>query len=215
MKHSIGNEKLGKNCLVVSREVGPTCPTSCFFLNNGCYAQKTERRFPAAKNAGAANLVVSNTDIEELIKLAIKKKKSIRAHERGDFGQNNQIDRVYVDAWATACKNIISDGKQLPSIWAYTHFYDPYLWASLSPYIMLYASVHNDNDIAVAKEVGFTRFAHISDITKGINSPKFINKALVCPEQRMGRDRVTCTGDKNTTACKWCLKGGDVVFLKH
>lgn len=214
MKYSVGNEKLGKNCLVVSREVGPTCPTSCFFLNNGCYAQKTEKRFPAAKKAGAANISVSTQELEDLINEAIKKSKSIRCHERGDFGQNDKIDKSYVDSWATACKNIISQGKNLPKIWAYTHFYDSYLWETLSPYIMLYASVHNEENIKEAKNAGFTRFAHISDLNKN-DAPKYVEKALVCPEQRMGRDRVTCTGNNETTACKWCLTGKDVVFLKH
>lgn len=213
MKYAVGNEKLGKNCLVVSREVGPTCPTTCFFLDNGCYAQKTEKRFKAAKNAGAANLVVPAQDIEDLINEAIKKSKSLRIHERGDFGQNDQVDNTYVDAWVTACKNVVAAGKQLPPIWAYTHFYDKYLWDSLSPYIMLYASVHNDKNIEDAKAAGFTRFAYIS--SSGASAAKYVGKALICPEQRMGRDRVTCTGTKTTTACKWCLKGKDVVFLQH
>ena len=43
MKVANGNDKLGKGCLVVSRPVGDTCPSSCDFLGNGCYAEQTEK----------------------------------------------------------------------------------------------------------------------------------------------------------------------------
>ena len=36
MKTAEGNDKLGKNCIVVSRPVGKTCPPSCVFLGGGC-----------------------------------------------------------------------------------------------------------------------------------------------------------------------------------
>ena len=46
MKVANGNDKLGKGCLVVSRPVGDTCPSTCEFLGNGCYAEQTEKMYP-------------------------------------------------------------------------------------------------------------------------------------------------------------------------
>jgi hypothetical protein len=43
MKTADGNDKLGKGCIVVSRPVGDTCPSDCDYLNNGCYAEHTEK----------------------------------------------------------------------------------------------------------------------------------------------------------------------------
>jgi hypothetical protein len=57
MKVANGNDKLGKGCLVVSRPVGDTCPSSCAFLGNGCYAENTEKIYPGVRPAGMQNLI--------------------------------------------------------------------------------------------------------------------------------------------------------------
>lgn len=230
MKYAIGNEKLGSNCYVVSRPVGDTCPTSCYFLGNGCYAQSTEKRFPNARTAAAENLITDRNKIRALILDAIKRGKSIRIHERGDFGIGDDIDADYVDSWRWACESVVNDGLELPNIWTYTHFYRREIVKALGKYIKLYASVHNRDDIKAAKRAGFKLFAFIDTDhlftrkkTKGTSndSPKRIEfsgqKFVVCPEQRMGRTKVTCTGSKGTTACKWCVRNGgeNVAFIEH
>ena len=226
MIYAEGNAKLGSNCFVVSRPVGDTCPSSCHFLGNGCYAEFTEKRFPNARKAASNNLITEKNKIRALILLAIEKGKSIRIHERGDFGKNDEIDVEYVDNWQWALQSVLESGFELPKIWTYTHFIEKILVDKLGKYISLYASVHNESQAKKAKKLGFL-LAYIDTdhkftqkkgkkIKPGI--PNFVelggNKFLVCPEQRKGRDLTTCTGGK-TRACKWCLNGKPVAFIEH
>ena len=71
-----------------------------------------------------------------------------------------------------------------------------------------------------AKLAGFTLFAWITDLKRSKrkdnrDKPKFVTlpllgSTLVCPEQIMGKDRVTCS------KCKWCVNGkGNVAFMQH
>lgn len=230
MKFSIGNEKLGDNCLVVSRAVGDTCPSSCHFLNNGCYAQLTEKRFPNARNAGVMNAITDWQKIRSLIKTAINKSKSVRIHERGDWGNFDQLDLDYIQSWKRGIESVLSDNEKLPYIWCYTHFYDHILIDELGKYMTIYASIHNIKQFRLAKKEGFTRFAWCDTDDKFVrrgkkgnkNAPKFVKinkvKYFTCPEMRIGRDTggVTCTGNKKTKSCNLCTKSlGNVLFLKH
>lgn len=106
----------------------------------------------------------------------------------------------------------------LPHTFTYTHIYDHRI-AELQDYgVNVYASVHGETDIEEAKKAGFNLFAFATKIPKKKggtpDAPKYIDlpvlgRTLVCPEQRMGRKRVTC--DK----CKWCVEGkGNVAFLE-
>lgn len=228
MKFADGNEKLGSNCIVVSRPVGDTCPTTCQFLGNGCYAEKTEHRFPNAREAGFANLITDKNKIRALILLAIKRGKSIRLHERGDFGINNKLDMKYINDWVWACKSLVKEGVKLPEMWGYTHFYRKTLVKKLSPFIKLYASVHNAEDLSTAKKAGFILFAwadseqQFGKKKKGgsIDAPKLAiiegEKFITCPEMRRGRSEVTCTGNNGTIKCDLCVRGlQNVLFLNH
>jgi hypothetical protein len=224
MKYAVGNDKLGKNCLIVSRPVGLTCPSDCFFLHNGCYAEFTEKRFPNARKAAEQNIVVSYKDIIGVIEKAIEKNKSIRFNERGDLGLNDKPDLEYIGSIKKAIKELRKENKELPKMWVYSHFYDKAI-SSLSNYgIYVYASVHNKDDLIKAKKAGFKLFAWCSDIKrkKGSNEsiPKLYvienEKFITCPEQRRGRDEITCTGDKDSIACNLCVKGlANVLFLNH
>jgi hypothetical protein len=206
-----GNGKLGKKVVVVSRPVGLSCPSSCPFLDTVCYAQGTEKQFPNSRKAGMANMAVTTNQIRTELEFAERNGKSVRIHERGDFCRNDKLDMPYVRAWSQALKTVKT------KVWAYTHYYTKML--AKMPNVSMYASVHNAQDIKKAKQAGFTLFAFCSKI-KGKNggnadAPKFIDvpglgKTLVCPEQRLGRKRVTC--DK----CRWCVEGkGNVAFLEH
>jgi hypothetical protein len=229
MKYVIrGNDKLGKNCVVVSRAVGDSCPDSCVFHPENDHPQKcyagpsgTEGRFPNARNAGLANMVTDKNRIRAMILHAVKLKRPIRIHERGDFGENNKVDHTYIDNWMWAIDSVIRDGIDPTDIWVYTHFYDSRLVALGFRGVHVYASVHSARDLKKAKKAGFTLFAYISKIKKKDGSPNWVEvngmgRTLVCPEQRKGRKFVTCTGGNGTTKCDWCVKGkGNVVFLEH
>ena len=219
-----GNEKLGSNCVVNSRAVGDTCPDSCHYLGNGCYAEAIEKRFPKSRDLGLRNVITDAGRLRAMILYSIKSGKSIRIHERGDFFQNGEIDQQYLSDWIEALESVKSDGHDPGDIWVYTHIYDSQI-AELEKYgVNVYASLHSESDMEKARLAGFTKYAYCSTIKKkrggSKDAPKFMDwngeHFLVCPEQRMGRKRVTCTGGKQTTACMWCVKGkGNVMFLDH
>ena len=227
MKFAKGNAKLGKKCLVVSRAVGDTCPSDCFYLHNGCYAESLEKQYPGVRPAGKANEVVKWQSIYSLLQSALGSGISIRIHERGDFGWNDKIDPKYVYAWRKALSEVLKDSGKLPLVWFYTHFYSKVLsrLGDDFPTVSAYASVHNVEHIKKAKRAGFKLFAYCTTIRKKKGGSKdfpvkihlpILGETYVCPEQRMGRERVTCTGGDGKTACTLCVRGfSNIAFLDH
>lgn len=237
MQFSKGNEKLGDGCLVVSRAVGDTCPSTCDFLGNGCYAENTENIFKNSRAVGLRNMITEKNLIRAMIVEAIKKEVAIRWHERGDFFKNGELDCEYVDNIVWACESLLSEGKELPEMWVYSHIYDSRIVNQLSKYMVVYASVHNSDHKEAASNAGFKYFAWCD--TDNVYSPKkprgkakveAWRKALpklaiidneryiTCPEMRRGRQAggVTCTGTKDSVECNLCVKGlANVLFLNH
>lgn len=234
MKVANGNDKLGKGCLVVSRPVGDTCPSSCAFLGNGCYAEQTEKIYPGVRPAGMQNLITERGRIRSMILDAIRQGKSIRWHERGDWFLNGELDTNYVENVMWACQSILDDGKSLPDMWFYTHIYDSRL-VSMEKYMNVYASIHNANDKAAAVSAGFKLFAWCDSDEKIATKrprnkakadawrkslPKLVviddTKYVTCPEIRRGRGVVTCTPTKGSVSCDLCVRGlANVLFPSH
>ena len=234
MKVANGNDKLGTGCVVVSRLVGDTCPSTCAFLNNGCYAEATEKQYKNVRPASAQNTITEVGRIRSMIIDAIKRGKSIRWHERGDWFLNGELDENYVNNVEVACASVVASGYTLPDMWFYTHVYNSRL-VQLGKYMAVYASVHNADDMAEAKRAGFTMFAWCdSDMKVAPKRPRGkIKKAawqadlpklvvlegetfVTCPEIKKGRDFVTCTGNKNSRACNMCVRGRkNVLFPCH
>ena len=234
MKVADGNEKLGKGCVVVSRPVGDTCPPDCDYLDNGCYAENSEKIYPGVRPAAMQNLVTEKNRIRSMILDADRREKSIRWHERGDWFLNGELDLDYLDNVTWACESILAEGKTLPDMWFYTHIYDSRL-VSLEKYMNVYASVHDDNDMNEAATQGFKLFAWCDSdekiATKRPRSkakadawrktlPKLVvlngAKFVTCPEIRRGRGVVTCTPTKGSVSCELCVKGlGNVLFPSH
>ena len=234
MKVANGNDKLGKGCLVVSRPVGDTCPSDCDFLHNGCYAENTEKIYPGVRPAGMQNLVTEKNRIRSMILDAIRQGKSIRWHERGDWFLNGELDVDYLSNVTWACESILSEGTELPDMWFYTHIYDDRL-VSLSKYMNVYASVHNDKDMGEALAQGFKKFAWCDSDQKIAPKrprnkakadawraalPKLVilngTKFVTCPEIKRGRGVVTCTETKGSVKCDLCVRGlANVLFPSH
>jgi hypothetical protein len=234
MKVADGNDKLGKGCLVVSRPVGDTCPSSCAFLGNGCYAEQTEKMYPSVRPAGMQNVITEKNRIRAMILDAKKRNKSIRWHERGDWYKDGSLDVAYVQNVTDACESILADGDTLPDMWFYTHIYDERL-VKLEKYMVVYASVHNEQDKAAASQVGFKLFAWCDSDQKVAKKrprrknladawrkslPKLVildgEKFITCPEIRRGRGVVTCTPTKGSVSCELCVKGlANVLFPSH
>jgi hypothetical protein len=234
MKVANGNDKLGKGCLVVSRPVGDTCPSTCDFLGAGCYAEQTEKMYPNVRPAGMMNLITERGRIRSMILDAMRQGKSIRWHERGDWFLNGELDLDYVANVTWACESILADGNSLPDMWFYTHIYDSRLVA-LEKYMKVYASVHNADHKYEAEAAGFKLFAWCdSDQAIAPKRPKrkaaaaawrqalpklvVINdtKYVTCPEIRRGRGVVTCTPTKGSVSCDLCVRGlANVLFPSH
>lgn len=236
MKTAEGNDKLGKNCIVVSRPVGDTCPDTCIFLHNGCYAEQSEKQYPAVRPAGMQNLITERGRIRAMILDAAKRGKSIRFMERGDWFKDGELDVDFVNNVVWACESIVKSGDTLPVMWFYTHVYDSRIVTQLGPYFSIFASVHNEQDMESAKSAGFTKFAWCDSegriATKRPKSkvkaeawrkalPKLVvlggEKFVTCPEIRRGRSFVTCTGSKDSQACRMCLDSNkpNVLFPAH
>jgi len=234
MKVANGNDKLGKGCLVVSRPVGDTCPPTCVYLGDGCYAEQTEKMYPNVRPAGMMNLITEKNRIRAMILEAIRKEKSIRWHERGDWFLNGELDLEYVANVTWACESILSDGTKLPDMWFYTHIYDARLVA-MEKYMNVYASVHNEKDMSEAVSQGFKLFAWCdSDEKVSVKRPRSKVKAtewrkslpklvvlngvkfVTCPEIRRGRGVVTCTPTEGSVSCDLCPRGlANVLFPSH
>ena len=234
MKTAEGNDKLGKNCIVVSRPVGKTCPVTCVYLDKDCYALQTERQYKNAREAAFHNVITEKGRIRSMILDAIKRNKSIRWHERGDWFNDGTLDTDYVDNVCAACESVIESGYTLPDMWFYTHIYDSRL-SAMNKYMAVYASVHNADDMIAAKLAGFTMFAwcdkdmaiapkrprgKIKKAAWQAELPKLVvlhgEQFITCPEIRKGRDFVTCTGNKNSRACNMCPTGKkNVLFPCH
>jgi len=234
MKVANGNDKLGKGCIVVSRPVGDTCPSDCEFLDNGCYAEQTEKMYPGVRPAGMQNLITEKNRIRSMILDAVSKNKSIRWHERGDWFLNGELDTNYVENVTWACESILAEGKTLPDMWFYTHIYDSRLVA-FSKYMAVYASIHNAEDKKQAEAAGFKLFAwcdsdqkiakkrpkrkNLADAWRA-SLPKLViiddTKYITCPEIRRGRGVVTCTPTNGSVSCDLCVRGlANVLFPSH
>lgn len=234
MKVSKGNDKLGKGCLVVSRPVGDSCPATCVYLDDGCYAEQLEKLYPAVRPAGMQNLITEKNKIRAMILNAIKSSLSIRWHERGDWFKDGSLDAEYVENVTWACESILAEGLDLPDMWFYTHIYDNRL-VKMEKYMAVYASVHNADDKALAVAAGFKLFAwcdsdkkiapkrprgkkKVADWRESL--PKLViidnEKYVTCPEIRRGRGVVTCTPTAGSVTCDLCVKGlANVLFPCH
>lgn len=198
------NKKLGEGVAttylpVGTVEDGGTCPSTCPFLGNGCYAQK-----------GRVNLHVRATmgcnpiEEAEMIRTASPKPgQMLRLHVSGDFVSNAHLKAVdaAVAVWTA---------KGGGGAWAYTHN-----WRELDPknakHFNLIASVHSIEDGIAAKAAGYKSFALATAKHDG-KKAYFAEgeKMLPCPQQTSG-GAVTCKD------CRLCLKPGavNVDFAKH
>jgi hypothetical protein len=210
-----GNAKLGK-VATLSRAVGPSCPSNCGYLNNGCYAQKVERIYPSAKRAWAENLKVHELQQYRAFFLqAYKKGIPVRLHVAGDFLKTQPsgrkvVDTNYIKTLETAYLSINKERR--PQVWLYTHVNSKHILKLRNIGFTVYASIDSDKDYARFKKTGFNLFAFGSKERKGKSDKKLeqtlSGKAPVCWEQ---------LGTKaDCASCGYCVKGlGNIVFLKH
>lgn len=211
-----GNEKLGDKVSVFSRPVDETCPNSCEFLDNGCYAEKIEKRFPNATKAYKKNLKIADWQkLRSFLMDAKKKGNTVRLHQNGDFIKTTKrgykiIDRKYINNLTKAYKSI----NDPPQIFFYTHVYDKQIAALGKLGFSCFASVGNAGDVKKAKKAGFKKFAWSTSLRKGKDKNKIFQvetgeKIIVCWEQ-IGTK-------KSCSDCGYCFKPelGSIAFLNH
>lgn len=214
-----GNTKLGSRVSVISRAVGDSCPSNCSFLDNSCYAERIERRFPAARNAGLNNLKLQDWQkLRSFLLDAKKKGNDVRFHERGDVlfttkNDSKRLDKKYLNNIKRALESI----PDPPRCWIYTHVYKKEV-ADLSKLgISVFASVDTIGDYNAAKKVGFTKFAWSTSLRKGKDkNKKWVTEngdtVPVCWEQlSIGKKKKTCD------ECGYCIKKhcGSIAFMMH
>lgn len=88
-----GNRKTQTPCTY--RPVGPTCPSSCSFLDAGCYAQQGyTARFANLADPGA---IASLTAAAVAYVLAYRLRTVARLHVSGDFLRDGELDQDYLE----------------------------------------------------------------------------------------------------------------------
>jgi len=218
------NQKLGKKVGTLSRPVGPTCPKSCPFLETACYAERLEDRYRNVHANWSQSYDLTPEQwsqwagrLRQELEQAKGKLKAIRIHVGGDFLQaDGQIDHAY----CLALVGTLGTVEGLPPVWAYTH-----AWRELAAFpaaltllrgaMVLFASVHSPTEAQEALALGF-RLAldpeePVSAARSGFHEIHGV-KALACPEQVKGHERVTCD------SCGYCFRATEtrhVAFYRH
>lgn len=215
-----GNGKLGKKISTFSRSYDLSCPSTCEHLENGCYADRIERRFSSAKKAYSGNLQIKDWQKIRAFLLEAKRKNNVvRFHVSGDYMMKTKDDRrvidvKYINAVEQAYKSLIKDKIEPPLSFAFTHVYNKKV-SKLKKYIKLYASVETSSDHKLAKKAGFKLFAWSSTLVKGKDKDKIY-------ETEIGSNAITCFEQlgvkKSCDECKFCFSPTvqlDVAFMRH
>lgn len=130
------------------------------------------------------------------------------------------LDRTYLAATLLTYRRARRSGVSAPA-WFYTH-----AWKEMAPHtkylkragVVAYASVHNAEEASEASRLGYKLAIDPDEPlkVKGQVAPKsgfreiFGVRALNCPEQVKGSDRITCSN------CLYCPRGlGNVIFYRH
>lgn len=113
-----GNRKTGTPATY--RPVGATCPSSCPYLGNGCYAQQG---FVYHHQGNASpDWLPSATSALVAMVLAARLETVARLHVSGDLTRDDQVDRAYVAALEQLGRYLRAQLELTgPLAWTYTH----------------------------------------------------------------------------------------------
>ena len=164
------NEKIGE----CSATYAPTktCPSSCPFLNSGCYGQHGRVRFHLDKiNKASADLTVEAIAQKEAeAVLSLSGRLPLRLHVVGDCSNSTTAQIV-----ADACKKYSQKHGQ--TVWTYTHAWkvvERACWGSVS----VLASCETTSDILEAYHRGYA----VAVTGKGLVVEGF--RFLPCPAEK-------------------------------
>jgi hypothetical protein len=237
MKFGLGNAKLGANVVTLSRPVGDTCPSSCTFLGNGCYAERIEKMYPNVRASSQGNLVLERNRLRSQLVYAHATAAPVRLMVTGDFMRGGKLDREFIADLRWACESITSKGGELPAIWCYSHCHVAEVAALADLGIAVYASVSSMRELRKARKAGFKLFAwadrsgeFVRAYPRGgasyarrvsewqAEAPAMVvisgERFVLCPNQR--KQGVTCAGSPDSKACRLCVHGrANVLFAEH
>jgi len=133
----VGSQNKKTGTFSTMRKVGATCPVSCQYLNNGCYAQGGnvgihEKRAESASFSSALAATIA-------IVCGVKFGKMARLHVSGDFllYGTDEIDAEYIYFISSVCKFLDMKGYNGPYCWTYTHINKKDIKDVLSRYLDL------------------------------------------------------------------------------
>jgi len=102
------------------RPVGKTCPSSCPWLDNGCYAQQGHVRLVEKRSASEALPSIRSAALAMVV--ARHNKRLARLHVSGDFLEDGIVSMAYVTgllAVAAEIHRLLPGREELA--WSYTH----------------------------------------------------------------------------------------------
>lgn len=186
------------------RPVGATCPQTCAYLWNGCYAQGGNVNLHQVRASDETDAAVRAAAIGMV--WAVRTGKLCRLHVSGDFITQGRIDHLYI-ARLGMLADIVNDVAKRPRgtqiAWSYTHIdqptFAPYqrqlathgVWVRYSDYLGPNGAIVHDFDTLPALKAD-----------KGV-------KYIKCPAQMP--QSLTCA------ECKLCWTKGahTIVFEPH
>ena len=179
------------------RPVGPTCPSDCALLDNGCYAQ---RGFTNFQQMNAAEYT------DEFDKLADCE--FVRHQVSGDAFHDDELDVKY----AKAMIGFHYDHEQVEG-WTYTHRHQDWDDAGLGPEVhpnnlAILASVDSIKEAKRAWKAGWNT-ARVTTDPKDKRDEEVLCPYDLAKHQNPGKQpAVQCV------SCKKCWQGKNILFVK-
>jgi hypothetical protein len=209
-----------KTVAVTYRPVGSdkngTCPPTCSFLGNGCYAQRGRAGIAARRAEREAEQLGSDgKQLRKWLEL-LPKTQYIRHHVSGDVGSNGEPDYAYI-------KSMVEGHKSNPALraWGYTHF-----WAVLNPEdfnapgLCINASADSIAEALEAKRRGWDVAVVAPKGEKRLKWREGGELFVVCPNQ-VATERYAATKEGYVIGCAECQlclirnRKQIIVFRKH
>jgi hypothetical protein len=221
-----GNAKLGP-VLTESRPTGPTCPSTCFFLQSGqCYSIKGERYHPGAIPGWAArdgarrsNRAAWRAARARTWRKEAEAGRAVRFLVHGDL--MDPEDKTRIDrGWAVDVLLAARAAGPRFRAWGYTHAWRFVRPSTLRAFrrvgIQLWASCHTKGEARAARRKGFPVAFISKETVKGYEGPAALKAgpggrpAVVCPEQLGSRP--------DCASCGFCFRQetkADLILLSH
>ena len=207
-----GNSKLGPCVASTSRQVGPTCPSDCPLLNNGCYAQRGRMAYHSS------NVLSYGSHDEDDPLSKADGAPLIRHLAAGGWCKPTADDRRVVDRdFLRYVINWHRRPSQRYTIgWGYTHAAGKIDAAGLGPEawpegLEILASCHTEEEAKAHQARGW-RTARVIDEPEDKTADE-----VLCPFDLAKRRGVKNTDNPTTCAsCRLCMPGEtkNIAFLK-